>query len=48
VPKDARWSYLQGKAKQPTIGKLLDDAMAGIERDNPTRPVGIGPANLGP
>jgi type I restriction enzyme M protein len=36
VPKDARWSHLQGKAKQPTIGKLLDDAMAAIERHNPT------------
>ncbi len=35
VPKDARWSLLQGKAKQPTIGKLLDDAMVAIERDNP-------------
>jgi type I restriction enzyme M protein len=34
VPKDARWSHLQGKAKQPTIGKLLDDAMVAIERDN--------------
>ncbi len=36
VPRDARWSHLQGRAKQPTIGKLLDDAMAAIERDNPT------------
>ena len=36
VPKEARWSSLQGKAKQPTIGKLLDDAMVAIERDNPT------------
>lgn len=36
VPKAARWSYLQGKAKQPTVGKLLDDAMVAIERDNAT------------
>jgi type I restriction enzyme M protein len=36
VPKVARWSHLQGKAKQPTIGKLVDDAMVAIERDNPT------------
>ncbi len=36
VPKDARWAQLQAKAKQPTIGKLLDDAMVAIERDNPT------------
>ncbi|MHC1730267.1 MAG: type I restriction-modification system subunit M [Syntrophobacteraceae bacterium] len=36
VPKEARWSYLKGKAKQPTIGKLVDDAMAEIEKDNPS------------
>ncbi|MEY3479826.1 MAG: Type restriction enzyme EcoKI protein [Verrucomicrobiota bacterium] len=35
VPKEARWSFLQGKAKQPEIGKLVDDAMVAIERDNP-------------
>ena len=35
VPKEARWSHLQGKAKQPAIGKLVDDAMVAIERDNP-------------
>src|SRR5689334_17814446 len=35
VPKDARWSYLLGEAKQPTIGKKLDEAMTAIERDNP-------------
>jgi len=34
VPPEARWSYLQGNAKQPTIGKLIDDAMVAIERDN--------------
>jgi hypothetical protein len=28
VPKEARWSYLKAHAKQPTIGKLIDDAMA--------------------
>jgi type I restriction enzyme M protein len=36
VPKEARWSFLQGKAKQPEIGKLIDDAMTAIEQDNPT------------
>jgi type I restriction enzyme M protein len=36
VPKEARWSILKAKAPQPTIGKLVDDAMAAIERDNPT------------
>jgi type I restriction enzyme M protein len=34
VPTQARWSYLKARAKQPTIGQLVDDAMAGIERDN--------------
>jgi len=34
VPKDARWSYLQANAKQPTIGKLIDDAMLAIETNN--------------
>ena len=34
VPKDARWSYLQANAKQPTIGKLIDDAMGIIEKEN--------------
>ena len=30
-----RWAHLKAQAKQPTIGQLVDDAMAGIERDNP-------------
>lgn len=34
VPKEARWSALQAAAKQPTIGRLIDDAMVAIERDN--------------
>jgi len=34
VPKEARWSYLQANAKQPTIGKLIDDAMVAIEKEN--------------
>lgn len=36
VPKEARWSFLKGHAKQPTVGTLIDDAMAAIERDNPS------------
>jgi type I restriction enzyme M protein len=36
VPKVARWSNLQAKARDPLIGKILDDAMVAIERDNPT------------
>jgi len=35
VPPEARWPHLKAQAKQPTIGKLVDDAMSGIERDNP-------------
>src|SRR5580704_17247788 len=27
VPKAARWFYLQANARQPTIGKMIDDAM---------------------
>lgn len=34
VPKEARWSHLQANAKQPTIGKLIDDAMIAIETAN--------------
>jgi type I restriction enzyme M protein len=34
VPEEARWSYLQANAKQPRIGKLIDDAMVAIERSN--------------
>lgn len=35
VPKEARWSYLKNNAKQPNIGKLVDDAMVAIEKENP-------------
>ena len=35
VPKEARWDNLQASAKQPTIGKLVDDAMVVIEKENP-------------
>jgi len=35
VPAEARWSHLQASAKQPTIGRIVDDAMVAIERDNP-------------
>src|SRR5579871_6830390 len=36
VPKEARWTYLKADAPQPTIGKIVDDAMTAIERDNPS------------
>ena len=35
VPPEARWSRLKGQAKQSNIGQLVDDAMVGVERDNP-------------
>ncbi len=35
VPLEARWTALQAPAKQPTIGKLIDDAMIAIEKHNP-------------
>ncbi len=35
VPPEARWARLKAQARQPTIGQFVDDAMAGIERDNP-------------
>ena len=36
VPKEARWAHLKANAPQPTVGKLVDDAMTAIERDNPS------------
>jgi type I restriction enzyme M protein len=36
VPSEARWDRLKAGAKEPTVGQLVDDAMAGIERDNPS------------
>jgi type I restriction enzyme M protein len=36
VPKEARWEKLQSNAKQPTIGKVIDDAMVAIEKENPS------------
>ncbi|MHB8169759.1 MAG: class I SAM-dependent DNA methyltransferase [Thermoleophilia bacterium] len=36
VPKEARWEHLKASAPQPAIGKLVDDAMSAIERDNPS------------
>ncbi len=44
VPPEARWGYLQKNAKQPTIGRMIDDAMEVIERDNPSLK-GVLPTN---
>src|SRR5260370_41114282 len=35
VPKQARWTFIQGKAKLPDIGKVIDNAMTEIEKQNP-------------
>jgi type I restriction enzyme M protein len=36
VPPQARWDYLQSRAKLPTIGKDIDEAMEAVEKDNPS------------
>ena len=36
VPPQARWNFLLTRAKLPTVGKDVDDAMDAIEKDNPT------------
>ena len=36
VPPEARWEFLQAKAKQPEIGKIIDAAMDAVEAENPT------------
>lgn len=46
VPKEARWGHLKASAPQPGIGSLVDEAMAAIERDNPTLK-GVLPKDFG-
>ncbi|MFH1073260.1 MAG: class I SAM-dependent DNA methyltransferase [Nanoarchaeota archaeon] len=36
VPKKSRWEHLQNNAKKPEIGKIIDDAMDLLEKDNAT------------
>lgn len=36
VPKEARWSYIKDHAKKPEIGKIIDNAMIAIEKENPS------------
>lgn len=36
VPESARWSYLVSEAKKPDIGKIVDQAMDDIEKNNPS------------
>ena len=35
VPPEARWHKINAQAKKPEIGKVIDDAMGAIERENP-------------
>ena len=44
VPMEARWGYLQAQAKKPEVGRLIDDAMVAIEREN-TQLKGVLPKN---
>ena len=36
VPLESRWSTLKANATQPTIGKLIDDALYQLEQENPS------------
>lgn len=35
MPAKARWNFLRWNAKYPSIGKIIDEAMAAIEAENP-------------
>lgn len=37
VPEKSRWEYLQTKIMNPELGKILDNAMELIEKDNPVQ-----------
>jgi len=36
VPPQARWQYIKANAKKPEIGKIIDEAMELIEKENPS------------
>jgi type I restriction enzyme M protein len=36
LPAEARWQNINAKAKSPEIGKVIDDVMGAIERENPS------------
>lgn len=36
VAQEARWSFLNGSAPQPTIGQTVDAAMEAVEKANPS------------
>lgn len=35
VPESARWERIRSQAKQPNLGKIIDDALVDIENENP-------------
>ena len=35
VPETARWESIRNNAKQPNLGRLIDDALLDIETENP-------------
>jgi len=43
IPKESRWEYLMANAMSPEIGKLIDNAMIAIERENPKQLRGVLP-----
>ncbi|MBT2259297.1 type I restriction-modification system subunit M [Priestia megaterium] len=45
LPDESHWSYIVANAKQPTIKKILDDAMKLIEETNPELE-GVLPRNI--
>ncbi|PVE17459.1 class I SAM-dependent DNA methyltransferase [Arthrobacter sp. Bz4] len=46
VPENARWGFVQAKAKLPEIGQIIDQAMDDIEKENPVIR-GVLPRNYG-
>jgi type I restriction enzyme M protein len=43
VPKEARWSYLVERAMTTDIGKIIDESMVLVEKENPKQLRGILP-----
>jgi type I restriction enzyme M protein len=35
IPEESRWEHIRNQAKQPAIGKIIDDALTAIESENP-------------
>ncbi|HEC57417.1 MAG TPA: SAM-dependent DNA methyltransferase [Candidatus Syntrophoarchaeum butanivorans] len=43
IPSNARWDHLMANAMSPEIGKLIDSAMRGIEKENAEQLKGVLP-----